>query len=101
MIPIFGWLYHFLKDKKFGPITIVGKASFDIFLVQMIYYKFFSDIPEKLTSSTPLLLVIHIIVCVAVGIILYYIEKPVTKKITGIAVKVVEKLHVLTKRMDK
>ena len=72
------------KNIKFKPLEIIGKASYNIFLVQMLYFWCCADIIYGWFSSanTFLLLLINAVFCVTVGIVFYYIETPITKLIT-------------------
>ena len=79
VIPILGWLirkFHW----GFRPLEVVGKASFNIFLVQMIYYNF-ADYIYDMIPNRGLQLGFNIINCVLVGVVFYYIEQPLTKGI--------------------
>lgn len=78
IVPILGYLLRRMHkgNKVFG---IVGRASYHIFLVQMIYYNF----AEKMYDIIPirgLQLVFNIINCVVVGILFYYADLCVQKK---------------------
>ena len=62
---------------KFSPLELVGKASFDVFLVQMVYfvlyencfrYGYFANINELLSF------VITVAICVVLGILLWLLE---------------------------
>ena len=70
----------FLLVKKvkiqFAPLELIGKASFDVFLVQMVYYVLYdSFIADKLKGlSDALNFVITVIVCVILGILLWLAE---------------------------
>lgn len=58
-----------------GLAELLGRASFNIFLVQMVYYwLIYSYIPNSR-------LVINLIVCAGLGIAYYKLENPITKKI--------------------
>lgn len=63
---------------SFSPLEILGKASFNIFLVQMIYYNFAERI-YALVSLRGIQLLINIAFCVGVGVLFYFIEQPLTK----------------------
>ena len=62
---------------KFAPLELIGKASFDIFLVQMVYFvlyenffreSFFADLSDILGFA------ITVIICVILGILLWFVE---------------------------
>lgn len=77
IVPIVGGMIRYVH---FGcmPLEIVGRASFNIFLVQMIYYNFAEKIYEIIPGRGVQLL-FNIVNCVVVGVIFYYIEQPLTK----------------------
>ncbi|MBQ8822588.1 MAG: acyltransferase [Lachnospiraceae bacterium] len=76
VIPILGWL---LQKGRLAckPLEVVGKASFNIFLVQMIYYNFADSMYEMIEGRSAQL-VFNIVNCVVAGVAFYYLEKPVT-----------------------
>ena len=81
VVPVLGRLIR-KGTWKFAPLEILGKASFNIFLVQMIYYNFADHIYERIPYR-PAQLAFNIFNCVAAGVLFYYIEKPLTKWVTG------------------
>jgi len=68
-------------------IEILGRASYDIFLVQMVYYTNAGNI-YKLVNERWLQLLINIIICVSLGVLFHYIETPFTAIIYGMAYKI-------------
>ncbi len=87
LVPVLGGLITRIPIHCY-PLELIGKASFHIFLVQMIYYALAERIYELLPEKCPQLLM-TIIACVGLGILFYWIEKPITKWL----VKMVEKHH--------
>lgn len=85
IIPIMGWLIKKVW-LKCGILELMGKASFNIFLVQMIYYNF-SDKIYGIIQNKNLQLLFNIVFCVVVGILFYYLDNMVQKLIR----KVIEK----------
>jgi len=77
IIPILGWMLTNVKIKC-RPLEIVGRASFNIFLVQMIFYSLRGAVYESVQECWAKLC-ISIGVCVGIGILFYYIEQPITK----------------------
>ena len=61
-------------------LELFGKASFNIFLVQMVYFNFIEWIPYQINSRLGQIL-INIIVCVSLGSIFYYIEGNLGRKL--------------------
>lgn len=79
LIPIFYLLITKIRNCTFKPLEIVGKASYNIFLTQMVWYALGSWYVEKFIDNRFVLLGIHILVCVGVGLVFYFVETPITK----------------------
>ena len=77
-------------------IETIGKASYDIFLVQMVYYNAHirggADIVYKLVENRVLQLVLGIVICVLIGLLFYYLETPLTKKIEKLTCNVLDRM---------
>lgn len=58
----------------------IGKASYDIFLIQMVYYNFADFVYQQIRNRMCQLL-LNIVICLVGGILFSIIEKPVTKKV--------------------
>lgn len=81
--------------KRFGSISakgiqkivmIPGKASYHIFLVQMVWYWALELVGSQIESRAMALLT-DIAVCIAGGIIFYYVESPVNKRLAALVRK--------------
>ncbi|MBE5867367.1 MAG: acyltransferase [Lachnospiraceae bacterium] len=79
MIPIIFLLIKKVKNCRFMPLEIIGKASYNIFLTQMVWYGFGSWYLEKYIHNRAALLGMNLLVCSGVGLIFYFIETPITK----------------------
>lgn len=77
LVPVLGWLVTRISVGCY-PLELIGKASFHIFLVQMIFYVLTPKVYPLLPANCPRLL-FNIVACVAVGILFYMIENPMTK----------------------
>lgn len=66
---------------QFLPLEILGRASYHIFLVQMIYYAGYYTIIQEKTSTWQAHLVAGIIISLGLGVLFYYIDKPIQKLI--------------------
>ena len=70
------------QDKQdnilFKTIEYIGKRSYCIFLVQMMYYAFFAEYINVVISSVLLRLCINVMICVFVGCVLDIIVMPMT-----------------------
>lgn len=86
IVPIFGFLVG--KNIKFAPLEKIGKASYNIFLTQMVYYCYLYGKIKEFLVNVYLNAVVSIAICVIVGIVFYEIENRITKKVTA---KVIEK----------
>lgn len=68
------------KDMTNKVLELLGKASYNIFLVQMVYYLAASEM-YKYVAFVPLRIIINMVVCCLVGVVFYKIENPITNKI--------------------
>ncbi len=83
IVPVAGWLIEKAQLSS-KPLELLGKASFNIYLTQKIFYYgmetlFDSHFPH--VHSTWLQCLINLMLCFVIGIIFYFIETPVTKKL--------------------
>ena len=86
IIPIFGFLVE--KDINIPPLEKIGKASYNIFLTQMVYYCYLYWKIKEVLANVFLNMVASITICVIIGIVFYEIEYRITKTITS---KIIEK----------
>lgn len=56
-------------------ITIIGKSLYHIFLVQLIYYAML----EVIIFNNKLDYIVHVFICLTVGILFYYLESKIIK----------------------
>ena len=71
---------------KFAPLELIGKASFNIFLVQMIFYIYYGDlIGDRFPMGAAY--AISVAGCVAAGVLFYLAESRLTKAVTGLIKK--------------
>lgn len=87
IFPIIYLLFHYLKNKKIPGkagvfLSEIGKASYHIFLVQMVYFEFFDDILFPMHPAIPVTMG-NVVVCVAVGYGFYLLEKNLHEKYAG------------------
>ena len=64
---------------RFVPLEIIGQASYHIFLVQMMYYRGYYSVLQEKTSTWQEHLVLGVAICLAIGIVFYYTERPIQK----------------------
>ncbi len=80
IVPIMGFLIR-KKQIHFMPIETLGRASYNIFLVQMIYYWCVVGRIYERINNIVLEIIISVLICCGLGLIFYYIEQPVTRRI--------------------
>ncbi len=70
-----------LNRCKFGvePLELLGKASFNILLTQMVYYMFFAKYIYAAIENKFIELLVGIGISLAIGVVFYYVETPITK----------------------
>ena len=77
IIPI---AYLLIRSRiHFAPLELLGKASYNIFLVQMVYFVFLDTVSFIQVSNRVLQMIINIVICCVIGVAFYYIETPITK----------------------
>lgn len=81
IVPIVFFLITKVKNCHFMPLEIIGKASYNIFLTQMVWFGLTAWYLEKFIVNRALLLGMDLLICIGVGVIFYYIETPITKRI--------------------
>ena len=62
-------------------IELLGKASFNIFLTQMVFYTFGAWVVYKLTDMFIFRILINLGICCGIGVLFYKIENPITQRI--------------------
>ena len=73
-------IYKFGKF-SFKPLELVGKASFNIFLTQMVYYASVSESVKKRSSSIFVHVTLNVVICVVFGVLFYFVESKFTNRI--------------------
>lgn len=81
IVPIFGFLVE--KNIRFAPLEKVGKASYNIFLTQMVYFCYLYGKIKEIIANVYLNALASIVICVIIGIVFYEIENRITKKVTA------------------
>ena len=69
-------------------IVIIGKSSYHIFLAQMVYYRMFR---KTIFNNILYDNIVDVIICVSIGIIYYYIEPKITKRLEFLMKKLIKK----------
>ena len=84
IVPVFGFLVE--KKLSLPPMEEIGRASYNIFLTQLVYFSsIFGIIAEKLGHDVWLEALVSIAICVPVGIVFYELEYRITRKVTNLA----------------
>lgn len=79
IIPIMFFIFGKLRRLRFKPLEILGKASYNIFLVQMVWYVFGTGWLGEIIKSKVIHLSLNLLICVGVGVAFYYFEAPITR----------------------
>lgn len=79
IIPLSMFMIRTLHNIRFKPLEILGKASYHIFLTQMVWYYFAYGRIAFLNIY--IAMAINLIICTGVGVIFYFIETPLNKLI--------------------
>ena len=80
IVPAMVWVLQEVR-MCFAPLEVLGRASYHIFLAQMIYYGGYYSILKEKIGSRPGLLAAGMALCVAAGVLFYYVEKPVQDRV--------------------
>ena len=67
----------YMKKAKivFAPLELIGKASWHIFLFQMLFYQYYYSTQSLLTENTGLRYRVCVLICVCGGVLFYLFEK--------------------------
>ena len=65
---------------KFFPLELIGKASWNIFLIQMVFFRFSDMILPDITSSI-ISVGVKLVICLFFGLLFYFIESSLTKRV--------------------
>lgn len=84
IVPIAGWLIE-KGHLSCKPLELFGKASFNIYLTQKFFYYGIDNLFDgHFVSNIWVQCLINIVICFAVGLIFYWIETPLTRKLLGL-----------------
>lgn len=65
----------------FAPVDLLGRASYNILLAQVLYYIFFADRLYALIPQPALQVAANLLICCVCGVVFYRIEDPTTRKL--------------------
>ena len=77
---------------KSSSVELLGKASYEIFLIQMVYYSYPVFYIYQYVRSKVLQILITIATCVSAGIVFHFLIMPLTDRISIITLYLVHKL---------
>jgi peptidoglycan/LPS O-acetylase OafA/YrhL len=80
IIPIVWLIIRKNKNLKINIMQLFGKASYEIFLTQMVFYNFVSAFLNRKAF-----LILSVLICVTFGVIFYVLDNRLVKKILQIA----------------
>lgn len=60
-------------------LELIGRASYNIFFVQMVYYLSYSEMMFKQFQNRKVKIIMGIVLCISVGLLFYAVERPLTK----------------------
>ena len=86
---IFPLMLHIIKPNKIHIelIEILGRASLNIYYIQLIYFWYISEVIESFIPVTVLKIAFNLIICCALGVLYYKIESPLTGKLVKLIKK--------------
>lgn len=78
---VFVYVYMIIEYWKFRSpvIELIARSTFHIFLVQMIYYRFYYQYIEKLMKSMGIRIIINLLICILVGVVFWMLDKLTTQ----------------------
>lgn len=71
------------KEMKCWLLELLGRAAYNIFLVQMVYYFTYADLIYAIVDNRIMQLAINFFICCIGGIAFYIIERPVQRWIVA------------------
>lgn len=78
------WVVPFLVyllrniNMRCPPLELLGKASYNIFFIQMVYYLSYREMVFKQFHNRNVEIIAGIVLCIAIGLLFYAVEKPLT-----------------------
>ena len=87
ILPIFKFITDLHPVNLHIPFDVIGKISYEILFVQMLYYKFFCKYVYAITANPVISLPISIVLCIIFGYIFHLVSQPLTQKVTSSILK--------------
>ena len=89
LVPVLALIMRFLSQVRIPPLEWIGKRTYSIFLVQMVYYFCFDKQMAQLIPNTFLHYIVNLAICIGGGALYYLL---VEKLLTGFIVKQTDRL---------
>lgn len=89
IIPVTLWIIK-KDDIRFKPLELIGHASYNIFLVQMVYYRSYRAKLVPSFDNWIYEMIVGMIICLVVGYIFYLAESRITKAIVKKSMVIIE-----------
>ncbi|MBR1423116.1 MAG: acyltransferase [Ruminococcus sp.] len=80
IVPIMIWILQNV-NLHFWPLEFIGKASYHIFLVQMVYYLGYYSVLQNVFLIWQVHLLMGMVICIVAGCIFYYVDRPIQSKL--------------------
>lgn len=76
----FVFVYIIIEDWHFKSrfIEIIARSTFHIFLVQMIYYRFYYQYVANLIKPAAIRIIINLLICIPAGMVFWSLDKQIT-----------------------
>lgn len=69
------------REYRFPVLSFIGRASFNIYLTQMVYYHYFAEAVYRAIPSRAAQPLVNLVICLTIGGLFYKAEAPLTKKL--------------------
>lgn len=80
IVPVFAYLVKCHGTVRCKPLEFLGRASYNIFLAQMVYYRYVEEFVISAVDQRWLVFVIDMVVSVVLGLLFYGVEPKWTQK---------------------
>ncbi len=80
MTSLFYFILKLLEEKRFHIFEMIGRASYNIFLIQLLYFYYLYENLSNMYNNRLTEVVVSILICIIGGIFFYHIEKLILKK---------------------
>ena len=99
--PIVMYIVYKFGAFSFRPLELVGKASYNVFLTQLVYYSTVPGLITKFTDNIAIHVLFNVSVCVLAGIVFYLIEDKITKRIIQWLNPLIDKIKMMLMHLEE